>query len=184
MNSFLETERLFLRPLLEADADGAYPDWFNNAETCAGNSHHIYPYTRTQALAYIRSIQGDRSCLVLAIERKSDGAHVGNVSLQNIHPIHRSAELAIVIGDGSARGHGLGEEACGALLTHGFRALNLNRIQCGTFSTNGGMISTALRLGFSQEGVRKQAAFKNGAYVDVVEFGLLASTFASHGKPA
>ena len=175
MNAFLETERLILRPLVEADADGSYPGWFNDEATCAGNSHHVYPYTESQALDYIRSLSGDRSCVVLAMETKADKVHVGNVSLQQIHPVHRSAELAIIMGEPSARGKGLGEEACRALISHGFKALNLRRIQCGTLATNHGMVALALKLGFVQEGVRTQAAFKSGAYVDVVEFGLLAS---------
>lgn len=184
MNAFLETERLILRPLLEADAEGPYPGWFNDAETCAGNSHHVQPYTRAQALDYIKTVRLDKTCIVLAMERKTDNAHVGNVSLQHIHPVHRSAELAIVIGEKTARGQGLGVEACGALVAHGFQALNLNRIQCGTFATNAGMISTARKLGFEQEGVRRQAAFKDGSYVDVVEFGLLASTFTARAQSA
>lgn len=177
MNAFLETESLILRPLSEEDADGSYPNWFNDRETCAGNSHHTYPYTRTQALDYIKSTRNDHSNLVLAIELKSDHSHVGNVSLQHIHPVHRSAELAIIIGSAAARGQGLGEEACRSIIGHGFRALNLHRIQCGTLASNIGMISTATKLGFVQEGVRRQAIFKEGAYVDVIEFGLLADAF-------
>jgi RimJ/RimL family protein N-acetyltransferase len=168
---------LILRPLTEEDANGAYPDWFNDAGTCAGNSHHVYPYTKAQALDFIRAVRGDRTGVVLAMVMKATNAHVGNVSLQHIHPVHRSAELAIIIGDPQARGQGLGEEACRAIITHGFRALNLHRIECGTFATNRGMISTATRLGFTQEGVKRQAIFKEGAYIDVVQFGLLVDDF-------
>ena len=177
MNAFLETERLILRPLTEADADGPYPGWFNDAVTCAGNSHHVYPYAKQQAVDYIKAVRGDRTCLVLAMVLKATNAHVGNISLQQIHPIHRSAELAIVIGDPSARGNGVGFEACQAIIQHGFDALNLHRVECGTLATNAGMISIAKKLGFEQEGTRKQAVFKSGRYVDVVLFGLLAENF-------
>ena len=178
MDAFLETERLILRPLSEADAEGPYPGWFNDAATCSSNSHHVYPYTREQAREYIKAVRGDRSCLVLAIVLKATKSHVGNVSLQKIHPIHRGAELAIVIGDPLARGNGVGMEACKAIIKHGFDCLNLARIECGTFATNAGMISIAGKLGFEQEGVRRKAVFKEGQYLDVVEFGLLAAEFA------
>ncbi len=177
MIRFLETPRLILRPLSEKDADGAYPQWFNDAETCAGNSHHVYPYTREQALEYIASVRGSKSSLVLAITLKEDGRHVGNVSLQQIHPIHRSAELAILIGDAECRGKGIGLEACEVLIRHGFQALNLRRIAYGTHAGNTSMRSIAGKLGFEQEGVLKQAVFKNGQYVDVVLYGLLAEQF-------
>ena len=177
MSRFLETPRLIFRPLTAADADGPYPGWLNDAETCAGNSHHVYPYTREQALEYIASVRGSKSSLVLAVTLKEDGRHVGNVSLQQIHPIHRSAELAILIGDAACRGKGIGLEASEAIIRHGFRTLNLRRVSFGTFEDNSGMRGIAAKLGFQQEGVLRQAVFKNGRYVDVILYGLLAESF-------
>lgn len=177
MSRFLETPRLILRPLTTADADGPYPGWLNDAETCAGNSHHVYPYTREQALEYIASVRGSRSTLVLAITLKEDGRHVGNVSLQQIHAVNRDAELAVLIGDTACRGKGIGAEACEALVRHGFAALNLRRVHFGTFEDNAGMRGIGVKLGFAQEGVLRQAVFKNGRYVDVILYGLLAETF-------
>ncbi len=177
MIGFLTTERLSLRTLVDDDAAGPYSDWFNDAETCAGNRHHVYPYSQSQALDYIKSIRSDNSCIVLAITLKSDKRHVGNVSLQNIDPLNRTADLAIIIGDKSCRGQGIGEEACRAIIAHGITALNLHRIACGTLATNEGMIAVARKLGFVQEGVLKEAAFKDGRYIDIVLFGLLATTF-------
>ncbi len=128
MPGFLETKRLILRPLSESDADGPYPGWLNDAATCAGNSHHVYPFTRAQAAAYIAAAQTASDKVLLAIDLKESGQHVGNISLQRIHPVNRSAELAILIGDPACRGTGIGLEACEALVQHGFNALNLHRI--------------------------------------------------------
>lgn len=177
MDRFLETPRLILRPLMAADADGPYPCWFNDAEACAGNSHHIYPYTREQALEYITSILGSKSNLVLAITLKEDGRHVGNISLQQIHFVNRSAELAIIIGDAACRSKGIGVEACKAIIRHAFAALNLHRVSFGTFENNLGMRGIAKKLGFEEEGILKQAVFKNGRYVDIILYGLLADSF-------
>lgn len=58
MISLLETERVVLRTLVEQDTDESYTDWFNDAETCAGNSHHVYPYSHTQTLDERKSIRG------------------------------------------------------------------------------------------------------------------------------
>ncbi|MBL9177520.1 MAG: GNAT family N-acetyltransferase [Verrucomicrobiaceae bacterium] len=177
MPRFLETPRLILRPLTTADADGPYPGWLNDAETSAGNSHHVYPYTREQALEYIASVRGSRSTLALAVTLKEDGRHVGNISLQQIHAVNRDAELAVLIGDPACRGKGIGAEACEALVRHGFAALNLHRVHFGTFENNTGMRGIAMKLGFTQEGVLRQAVFKNGRHVDVILYGLLAATF-------
>ena len=63
------------------------------------------------------------------------------------------------------------------LVAHGFRALNLNRIACGTVAANQGMSRLAERLGMRQEGVRRQAVWTDGAYHDIVNLTRL-------GKPA
>ena len=174
---FLAGERLYLRALHESDAAGSYPSWFNNEEVCQGNSHHVFPYTTENALSYIRFARDSRDDLILAIVLKEDHRHIGNIALQAIHPVNRSAELAIVIGDDRAGGHGYGREATLLIFKHGFEELNLHRIGCGTFENNASMKSLAASLGMREEGRRKQAAFKNGKYLDIVEYGMLRNEF-------
>lgn len=170
---FLDTARLRLRPLEPLDADGPYPSWLNDREVCAGNSHHLRPYSREEARAYIAKVAGSASDLVLAMVIRDDNQHVGNVALTNLHPLYRRAEFSILVGSRDHQGRGYGIEAGRALFRHGFLAMNLQRIECGTFSTNVGMQKLAQALGMKQEGVRRRAAYKDGAYVDVLEYGLL-----------
>jgi RimJ/RimL family protein N-acetyltransferase len=174
---FLRGARVDLRALVEADADGPYPGWLNDAETCRGNSHHVRPYSADAARRYVREVADAPDQLVLAIERREDGRHIGNVALQRIHPLHRSAELAILIGERDAWGQGYATEAARLLCDHGFDALNLHRIGCGTYGANAAMRRLAERLGMREEGVRRQAAYKNGAYVDIVEYGALREEY-------
>ena len=171
--AFLLGERVALRALAPADVDGPYLGWFNDPEVCRLNSHHVFPYTRPEALAWVENLAGRRDALVLAIT--IDGRHVGNISLQAIDPVSRSAELAIVLGDRSVWGQGIGLEAARLLVDHGFAALNLNRIACGTLAANVAMRRLAERLRMREEGVRRQAAWTDGAYHDIVEYGLLAA---------
>ena len=169
--TFLSGTRLRLRALCAADVDGPYLTWLNDPEVSRLNSHHVFPYTRDAALAWVAALPARRDALVLAIEL--DERHVGNISLQDISAVGRSAELAIVL-DRSVWGEGVGSEAAELLVEHGFRALNLNRIACGTVAANHGMRRLAERLGMTQEGVRRQAVWTDGAYHDIVEYGLLA----------
>ena len=176
-SAFLIGTRLYLRALAESDADGPYPGWFNDAEVCNGNSHHVFPYPREAALEYIRDAVKTRGALILAIVLREGDCHIGNIALQDIHPVNRSAELSIVIGERDAWGSGFAYEAAALLVAHGFTTLNLQRIGCGTFSENTAMQKLARRLGMQEEGRRRQAVFKDGRYVDVVEFGLLRDEF-------
>lgn len=179
---FLTGPRLHLRPLTESDADGAYPTWFNDAEICHGNSHHVFPYTPEDALDYIRRSRRARDELVLAIALHEGDRHIGNIALQRIHPIDRSAELSIVVGEKDAWGRGYGLEAARLLCDHGFSSLNLHRIACGTFEDNSAMQALARRLGMKEEGRRRKAAFKRGRYLDIVEYGVLRDEYEDHGK--
>jgi len=176
MTPFLVGERVYLRQLVASDADGPYPTWFNDAEVCAANSHGVYPYNADQAAEYIAwSIAAARAGtdLVLAICTIADDIHIGNVALQNIHPIYRSADFAIVIGDKRAWGRGLGTEAAQLIIRHGLDNLNLVRIACGTFDNNCGMQALAVSLGMKEEGRRRCAVYKNGEWRDVIEYGLI-----------
>jgi RimJ/RimL family protein N-acetyltransferase len=175
--AFLETPRLYLRPLVPADADGPYLRWFNDAEVCRYNSHHVFPYRREDALAYIEKVTNSHRELVLAIVQRSDQRHIGNISLQVVDLVSRTAELAIVIGEKDCWGEGFSKEAAQALVQHGFATMNLHRISCNTPIDNIPMRKLAGALGMQQEGIRRQALFKDGRYLDLVEYGILRNEY-------
>jgi RimJ/RimL family protein N-acetyltransferase len=131
-------------------------------------------------LDYIRQAGQRRDALILAIVLQNEDRHIGNIALQDIHPIYHSAELAIVLGDKDIWGKGYGKEASRLICDHGFRALNLHRIACGTFEDNNAMQALARYLGMNEEGRRRQAAFKAGRYLDVIEYGALRAQYLQH----
>ncbi|WP_269531999.1 GNAT family N-acetyltransferase [Chitinimonas sp. BJYL2] len=176
--AFLAGKRVRLRALTEADADGPYVSWLNDAEVCAGNSHHVFPYGRDAARDFIRAANQRTDALTLAIELVADGRHVGNIALNQIHPRQRSAEFAVLLGDKSVWGTGVASEAAQLIVAHGFSALGLHRIHCGTFADNAGMIALARKLHMREEGRRVEAAWKDGRFVDVIEFAVLAREWA------
>ena len=161
----------FVRPLIEKDIDGAYPSWFEDQEVCQYNSHGKFFKTRAYFKEYFDNLnQDDR--VVWAVCHVTDG-HVGNVSLQEISIIDRTAEFAIILGDVRHWGKGLGLLAGQKLLQHGFNKLNLERVYCGLAVTNDGMRKLALSLGMTLEGTRRQHLFLSGERVDMVEYGIL-----------
>lgn len=169
----LEGERIYCRPIETNDAKGNYPNWLNDAEVCRYNSHGDTLYTREMAKAYIASVTDNPSYAVLAICLRENDRHIGNISLQQISAKNRNAEFAILIGDPSVYGKGIGYEAGKLLVDYAFQTLKLHRLYCGTHSENIGMQTLALKLGMREEGRRRDAIFKNGKFADVVEYGLL-----------
>ncbi|RJX19023.1 MAG: N-acetyltransferase [Desulforudis sp.] len=187
-----ETERIILRPFTREDAlnpDGNYQRWFHDAQVTKFNSHGLFPYTEAKLGAFLAGLEADDR-LVLAIEAKvrPDGQpmnatrHIGNISLQSINWIYRSAEFAVIIGESKYWGQGIGYEAGRLLIKHGFRRLNLNRIWTGTAATNAGMRNLALKLGFKEEGVFRQGMFLDGEYVSIIAYGLLRADWARKEK--
>lgn len=171
--AFLVGTRIYLRSLERADAQGNYVRWFNDEEACKNNSHHVFPYSEEQAVKYIEYADNTKDSLILAVETIDNSEHIGNISLLNINLMHRTAELAIMIGEKAYWGKGYAKEAMKLMIDHGFRSLNLTRVGLGTFHTNISMQKLAESLGFVQEGRRRSAFFKDNANIDVIEYGML-----------
>jgi RimJ/RimL family protein N-acetyltransferase len=98
---------------------------------------------------------------------------VGVVYLLGIDWINRSAEFSIQIGELSAQGRGIGEQATRLALRHAFGDLNLRRIHLTVLATNARARSLYEKAGFREEGVFRAAAYKNGEYIDLVAMALL-----------
>jgi len=179
-NPLLKSKNIYLRALVPEDANGNYPAWLNDEKISAYNSHHTFGYTKEQALEYINSSIGSRANLILAITDIESNRHIGNVALQNINWINRSAEFAILIGESDFHKKGVGKEAMSLILDHGFSALNLHRIYCGTPVENSSMRSLAQFFNMREEGLRKEAFYKNSSYHDIVEYGLLRGEYYEH----
>lgn len=176
---FLKGERVHLRGLEEKDLTNDYLQWLNDEEVCRFNSHAVYPNTESRMKSYFTSLQDQDKNIVLAIIHTNSKKHIGNVSLQNINWIWRNAEFAILLGDKNFWGDGYGEEAAKLIVAYGFERLNLHRVYCGTLDGNKGMMKLAQKLKMVEEGIRREAIFKHGKYIDIIEYGVLHNEFES-----
>jgi len=173
----LQGKNIFLRELCLQDAQGNYPNWLNDPEVTKYNSHGERTYTKEMAMEYIQMVTDSPSNKVFAIIDLASQQHIGNISLQAINTKARNAEFAILIGEPSVYGKGVGKEAGDLLLDYGFKALKLHRIYCGTSSNNLGMQKLALKLGMQQEGIRRDGLLKNGEFADIIEYGILEDEY-------
>jgi ribosomal-protein-serine acetyltransferase len=71
------------------------------------------------------------------------------------------------------QGQGIITDACRAIVTHAFAAWDLHRVEIQCASTNAKSAAVALRLGFTLEGLRRQAHRVNGDYQDLQVYGML-----------
>jgi RimJ/RimL family protein N-acetyltransferase len=170
---FLQGTTIDLRILQEKDIDGNYSWWLNDEEVTSYNSHGRFPITVENLRHYVATKSGSNTILVLAVIDKQTGAHIGNISLQDINWVNRSGEIAFLLGEKAYWGKGVMLEAGRMLLQHGFDMLNLHRIYCGTSAENTGMQKLAIKLGMQQEGLRKDALYKHGRFIDIIDYGMI-----------
>jgi len=103
---------------------------------------------------------------------------IGLIELDGILWSNRVAWLSIGIGEAAYRGQGYGHEAVALMLRFGFHELNLHRVQLTVFSTNTRAIRLYERLGFTREGVMREALHRDGQHFDMLVYGLLAHEWA------
>ena len=172
--TFLETDHLTLRPLKPEDADNSYLSWLNDPDVLRYRAPKAFPSSMADLKRYLASV-GERGDLHLAICEKTGERHVGNVSLNSIQWVHRSAEISIMIGAKDVWGKGYARETMERLVRHGFESMGLHRIWAE--SPNPAFNKAVERMGWRHEGTKRQAFLLDGRFVDFECWAILAAEF-------
>lgn len=106
----------------------------------------------------------------------SDDKLCGAIRLNKIEMSNHKASIGYYVGE-SFQGKGLASASVRAVLGYCFDKLGFNRIELQCTSTNLASQQVAQRLGFTREGMLRQAELLNGAYVDHFVYGLLKQDF-------
>lgn len=178
--------RLTPLSLLQVDKK-AYLQWLNDPEVNAFTSRGVWPVTVEEAKDYLEGLREDRTKIVWAVEEGApDHApvswlHIGNVCLQQIDLLNRSAEIAILIGHKPAWGKGHATRAMQMAIAHGFVRLGLNRIWAGTAAQNLGFIKAAGNCRMRREGKSLEALFLNGTFMASIQYAILYRDWIEQG---
>jgi ribosomal-protein-alanine N-acetyltransferase len=169
----INAERIILRWISEEDVDALFRI-FSNPEVMRYWS--TPPLTgRVEAVKLLNDIHNDfrrQSFLKWGIARRSDDALIGTITLFNLNPESRRAEIGYCL-DRAQWGKGYMNEALQALLAHAFGELGLHRIEADVDPRNSASIKTVERLGFQREGYLRERWQVNGEIQDTVFYGLL-----------
>jgi [ribosomal protein S5]-alanine N-acetyltransferase len=111
--------------------------------------------------------------IIWIIADQSTDTCLGHVGLYNIDNRIRKAEFAILIGDKASWGKGLGKRVSQAVIHYGFSQLNLHRIQLEVLANNQRAIELYEKLGFKHEGLQRDAQYRSGQYLDVINMAIL-----------
>lgn len=102
---------------------------------------------------------------------------IGLVSLTSIDYMNQSAEFHIMIGNNENHGRGIGTFAVNAMLNHAFNNMNLRRIELTVLKDNERAQHVYEKCGFIREGIKRQAKYKNGKFIDMYVYSILKEEF-------
>jgi [ribosomal protein S5]-alanine N-acetyltransferase len=161
-----------LRPVTDADVTPDYVGWMNDPEVGAFLETRFAAHSADDVRKYVRTQNAAADAVFLAIVRNADQRHIGNLRIGAIDRHHHTATIALVIGDKTAWGHGLGSEAIALATTHAFSALGLRKLNARCYATNLGSIRAFEKAGWTHEG-RQASQFETaGGRVDGVWLGI------------
>jgi RimJ/RimL family protein N-acetyltransferase len=176
---FLIGDRIYLRPLEEGDLDRCMR-WINDPEILTALGRR-FPMSRVLEQEWVTSQYKNEKNLSLAIVIKDGDLHIGNCGLHQIDYVNRNAEFGILIGDKDNWGYGYAPEAAKLILGYGLDELNLHRISLQVYSHNKRAQRAYEKAGFTHEGTKREAYFRDGRYYDNLIMGILRSEWRKDG---
>lgn len=172
---FLEGEHIFLRPIGLADSELYYRTLFDpDVRRLTGTQSY---FTREQINRYIENKSKDSSSILLLISLFEPEEVIGDIALQDIDPVNRSANLRLAINHGEHQGKGYGSEAIKLMLEYGFGVLHLHRIELNVYSYNERAKHVYAKLGFKEEGIQRDVLYYDHAYHDSIMMSMLEEEY-------
>ncbi|WP_107487810.1 GNAT family protein [Streptomyces sp. M1013] len=178
----LTGDKTVLRPFTPEDADTMW-EIVNDPEVV----RFTFEPATELTLDTLRSWYGVRTAapdrLDLAVTDRATGELVGEVVLYEWDPSARSCTFRTLVGP-RGRGRGLGSEATRLIVGHAFEQVGLHRVQLEVYADNPRARRVYEKAGFVVEGVRREAARRDGVWVDDVLMAVLDHEWAAHGRDA
>jgi len=138
------------------------------------------PELEEKAMEKYADCKGVNGTIVFAIETH-DGEFVGGLSLHSLDEKNGHFSFGVIV----HRDHwscGYAEDAVRILLRYGFHERRFQKCNSACIADNNASIRLHQKLGFKQEGRRRQQVFFNGIYHDEVLFGLTRDEFDAQGQ--
>lgn len=169
----LGNNRIYLRKLLPSDVSRDYVKWMGDKDVTKYTESRFRTYTKKELISYVRQINKDGRYIFLAIIKKNNNRHIGNIKIGPIDRFHRFADMGIIIGEKRYWGKGFATDAIKLAAEYAFQNLNLHKLTAGSYSCNIGSIKAFKNVGFKEEGNFKKHYLCDGRYVDRVCLGII-----------
>lgn len=178
---FIEGTTVDLCPLNSKHAE-LYAKWKNDP-LVRKYSRNVIPRTLDeQKKRFEPNQQRFREFVNFEIWHKEDKIPLGRIGLGHIDWVNGWANAFIWIGEKNYWGKNIGTEATELLLDYAFKELNLNKVHGGVAIENTGSWSVAENLGFTLEGIEREAMYADGKYLDNKKYCIFKEEWLSRKK--
>jgi ribosomal-protein-alanine N-acetyltransferase len=164
----IEGQNIFLKSLVPDDVGQYYADWLNDPEIVKYLESRWNTYHLSDVKNYIQTINNSDKDYLFGIFLKDKNRHIGNIKIGGIDPIHRFANVGLMIGEKKCWGKGYGTESIIVATRIAFCELNLNCLTAGIYSSNLSSYHAFLKAGWEDAGRFKKYRFFDGEYVDQI----------------
>lgn len=168
--------RVYLRAMEISDME-LYRADINRPETEGAIVGWSYPVSSRQQELWFERASGDRANQRFTIVNMETDEPVGMISLVNIDMKNGVAYNGIrMFGDGN-KGRGYGTDALLALMDYAFNQLRLNRLEADILESNKPSQGLYKKCGWEVEGLKREAVYKNGGFVNQLHLGILKADY-------
>ena len=174
---FSENYNVYLRALEEDDWQYSI-NWRKDEtiwEMVMGQKYYVSECYERQWVK--EHIENQNKNMVFVVCEKNTDKTIGYVYLNNIDHKNKKCGLVKLLGDRESWGKGYGTQMTMLVLHYAFYELGVQRVEASQLTTNKASIKVNEKCGFKNEGIARQAVFKNGRFVDINLMGCLKDDF-------
>ncbi|KAH8104693.1 acyl-CoA N-acyltransferase [Cristinia sonorae] len=172
------TERLRLRPYVEADLDRIHALWNEPDVQTGAGGNFVAPRGPKWKETYRGWLDNNRLHWII---ETLQGEWVGYLCLVDQNPKNRDGEISILLTK-SQWGKGYATEVLQFTVDYAFRVFNLHRVSLGVFGSNDRALEVYKKVGFVEEGRVRKAHWVDGAWRDLILLGILDEEWWSRQK--
>lgn len=174
----VNNKRIYLRALEPEDYKISVK-WRNDDEIWSMLGGRKYFVSSAYEQKWVNDTIFNSKDIRLAVCDAKTEKYIGNVYLTDINYVNRTAESHILIGEKEFWGKGIASEAYLLLLDYAFNEIGLNRIEARVLESNFASRKLHAKCGYTEEGIKRCAIYKNGTYQNQVIMAILKTDFES-----
>jgi ribosomal-protein-alanine N-acetyltransferase len=182
----LRTDRLILRAFCRSDAQAVFDVFSQEIVTQYHNVETMQSIGQAEKLVELRARVFERGLGVrwAIVRSMQEDIVIGSIGYYNLNPANSTAEIGYDLHPTHWR-QGIMTEALRTVIAYGFSegfGFDLNRIEALTYPEHEASTALLRRLGFQEEGIRRECAYWKGKWHDLQSFSLLRRDWEKLGS--